>query len=327
MTSHETARKQAYMQVTRECNNECVFCSNPQFEKSLSLEEMKGKVIGFKKMGITDILLTGGEPTLLEPLAELVRYINERGMRPKVITNGVLLSKPEIPRLLFESGLSDVNVSIHSDKEEIADRLSQRKGHFNDALQGIRNAIDTGMHVTVNSTINSMNCKRLPSFVEFITGRFPEVGHFVFNGLDPGKADGKLMSRAGMNPWIVPKLTDFEIELRMMADRLIERNKTFRVERVPLCYMGGFEEFSTETRKIVKGEKYICLFMDGKDDERLRIVDPAQRRMKAEPCKACALGPICAGVQLEYASLHGTGELYPVFTDPEEIRERILHHG
>lgn len=312
------------MQVTRECNNECIFCSNPQFECEFPLNNLKREIMRFKRMGITDIIMTGGEPTLVGFLPELIDFIIKQKIKPGVITNGVMLADYEIPKTLFHSGLRDINISIHSGRKDIADRLSQKKGHFRKALQGIRNAIDTGMSVSINSTINSLNCKRLPSFADFMTDAFPEVKHYVFNNLDPGKADGRLQSGAGKNPWIVARFTDFELELKRMVDVLLSNSKTFRIERVPLCYMRGFEEFSTETRKIVKGEKYICLFIEGDSRENLRIVNPSQRRTKAECCKSCLLGSICAGVQEEYVQLHGTDELYPVFGSPESIKGRVL---
>jgi MoaA/NifB/PqqE/SkfB family radical SAM enzyme len=212
---------------------------------------------------------------------------------------------------------------VHSEDASIADRLSQRPGHFEKTLKGIRNSIDSGMHVTINSTINSLNCRRLPMFADFMTRSFPEVRHYVFNNLDPGKADGRLRSRAGDNQWVVARLVDFEIELKAALDLLAAKGKTFRVERVPLCYMQGYEEFSTETRKIVKGEKYMCMFLEYGGGKNLRVVAPSSRRVKSDACKACGLESVCAGLDSGYAKIHGVGEIYPVFYDPEWVGVRV----
>ena len=318
-------RKAAYLQVTRKCNNECVFCSNPQFEKEYSLNECKKVVIEFKKDGINEIFLTGGEPTLAPFLPELIKYIKSINIEPRLITNGIKLSDKDFTEKLFISGLKNVSISIHSHIERIADSLSQRKGHFRKAILGLKNAIDIGMNVILNSTINSLNCKYLLEYVKFFSSNFPKIKHFVFNNLDPGKSDGRMKSRAGENPWIVAKYVDFELELKRMVDFLIKNNKTFRIERVPLCYMQGFEEFSTETRKIVKEEIYICSFIKKEKGNEIRKVTPDQLRTKFECCKYCKLKKICAGVQPEYVAIHGSDEFFPVFTNPEEIILSLIH--
>lgn len=316
-------RKAANMQITRECNNECIFCSNPQFEKDYGIEEAKKTALRLKREGVTEIFLSGGEPTLSKFLFEMIYYLKKIGVEPRMITNGVELSDKKLVKRLYNAGLRSINVSIHSNNEEIADKLSQKRGHFKKTLQGISNLLECGFTVQINSTINFLNCKYLLEFVEFFDKKFPNITHFVFNGLDPGHSDGVLRSRAGKNPWIVPRFVDFELSLSRMADFLRAKGKTFRIERVPLCYMRGFEEFSTETRKIVKNEHYITSFIEKTKNNEVRRVSPTQFRIKAECCKVCRLNGICTGVQKEYILIHGDTELYPVFDNPEGIVGKI----
>ena len=47
-------------------------------------------------------------------------------------------------------------------------------------------------------------------------------------------------------------------------DYLVSTGRTFRAERVPLCYMRRFAWASTETRKIVKEEERCIRFLDFK---------------------------------------------------------------
>lgn len=316
-TLHSEMRKSAYLQVTRECNNKCIFCSNPQFEKDYSLEEAKEKVLEFRAERVTEIMLTGGEPTVYPFICEIIVFILGQGMTPRMITNGVRLDK-DMARKLWEAGLRDINISIHTCRREIGDRLSGKKGHLELALAGLRNAIDAGFHTMVNSTINSLNVDHLHETAKYMIKHFPEAGHFVYNNLDPGVSDGNIQSRAGENPWIVAKLSDIELPLQKTLSLLKYHKKTFRVERVPLCYMRGFEKFSTETRKIVKDENYICSFIEEKGGSVTRKVKPAVMRTKVNACRSCSLDPVCAGIQKEYIDIYGTGEIYPVFCDAIE---------
>jgi len=317
-------RKAAYLQITRECNNECIFCSNPQFKKEYSLTEIKKRIIGFKNDGITEIMLTGGEPTLVDSLAIIIKFIRENEITPKMITNGVELSNINLTKTLFDAGLTDINVSIHSNKEGMADKLSQKRGHFKKAISGTRNALNVGMHVSINSTINSMNCRKISDMIEFFIRTFPNINHYVFNNLDPGKADGELKSRTAQNPWIVARFIDMELELKKTVELLKRFKKTFRIERMPLCYMQGFEEFSTETRKIVKDEQYICSFISKNKRNEVRRVNPKDFRVKVECCSHCLLDEICAGVQKEYIDIYGGKELFPVFAEPVSIIKKII---
>lgn len=316
-------RKAAIMQITRECNNECIFCSNPQFKKDFTLGEAKKLALKLKEDGVTEVFLSGGEPTIAKLLLDIISYLKEIGINPRIITNGVKLEDIGLAKKIYNAGVRDINVSIHSHKASIADKLSQREGYFEKTLKGIRNLIDCGFNVNLNTTINSLNCKHLLDYAKFFTQTFPEIRHFVFNGLDPGCSDGTLKSRAGENPWIVPRLVDFELELKEMVDFLKSSNKTFRIERVPLCYMGGFEEVGTETRKIVKDEFYIASFIEKAGENELRVVDPKYFYMQAECCNCCKLNKICAGIQKEYIDLHTEKEVYPVFDDPASIIKKI----
>lgn len=315
-------RKPAYLQTTRKCNQECVFCSNPQFDKEYTLEEAKKAVIEFKKQKVTEIMLTGGEPTLVSFLLELIKFTLSQNIQPKLITNGILLEDKGLVKSLYNSGLRHINVSIHTTKEETFDKMSNKKGHLKKAIKGIRNCLNSGITLNINSTINSLNCKELSSNTLFFINKFPQINHFVFNNLDIGFADGENISRAAKNKWIIAKLTDMELELSKTAKLLEKHNKTYRIERVPLCYMAGFEHNSTETRKIIKNEEYMCYFIE-KNKKTLRIIPAFNRREKVKACSVCNLNPVCAGLQKDYIDVYGSGELFPSFENPEKVIHKI----
>jgi MoaA/NifB/PqqE/SkfB family radical SAM enzyme len=305
-------RKAAYIQITRKCNNECVFCSNPQFEKEISLAEAKKSIDALCAEGVTEMFLTGGEPTTSPHLFEIIRYLRERQVTPRMITNGVELSNMALAKRIYAAGIRSINLSFHSHLENTADLLSGKPGHFQKQLMGIHNALRVGFDININTTINAENYDHLPELVTFIAKAFPHIGHFVFNFLDPGMADGNLHSRAHDNPWVVAKFPLVRPFLANMVKRLKKYHKTFRIERVPLCCMKGFEEYSTETRKIVKEELYMCSFIEKESVNKIRVVNPYQGRIKLPCCEKCILDMICAGIQKEYLSIHDAKGLVPV---------------
>ncbi len=318
-------RKAGYLQITRKCNNECIFCSNPSFEEQVSFFELTKQILDFKKDGINEIIITGGEPTTSEDLSKIIAYIKNENINMKLISNGIKLSDSDFVKKLYDKGLRDVNISVHSHIKEDYHKLSGNKGDVNDVLIGIKNCITSGINVNINTTLNSINSNYLSELIIFLMHRYPEVKHYVFNNLDPGKADGVITSRARKNSWIIPKLIEIEYELNKTLKLLLKNNKTFRVERVPLCYMKEFEEYSTETRKIVKDETYICYFIEKDNKNQVRKVEPSFRRRKKTDCKECFMDKLCSGLQEEYIELYGKEELSPYFDNPKIIKQNILH--
>ena len=101
---------------------------------------------------------------------------------------------------------------------------------------------------------------------------------------------------------------------------LLQRSgRSFRAEKVPLCYMTDFAWASTETRKIVKGEERVVHFLDDKQTVRQTDWD----HLYAEACTVCSLRTICGGL-FERGNGYDPAELHPVFVDRAPIVERII---
>ncbi|MBI4678958.1 MAG: radical SAM protein [Elusimicrobia bacterium] len=305
----------AYLQVARVCNQKCVFCSNPANGRTIEWEEAVKLVDSFAKEKAAGVILTGGEPTLFPDLARLVSYCLEQGLPPRVVTNGQKTSDFDYLRSLKEAGLGHMHVSLHSHRDAVQDGISQNEGSLSNIRKTLENAGKLGLRVDINTVINSRNADHLSALVRWLTERFPYLRHFVWNNLDP------LMNRATLNPEVVPKLRAFEVELHEAMACLQAAGRSFRVERVPLCFMSEFPHRSTETRKFVKEEGRQIYFLDEKG---LRVQGKASWTYgKCPRCKSCALDPLCAGLyQLDV--YYSSRELCPLFTDPAEVIRRVL---
>lgn len=334
-----------YVQVTRECNQRCRFCSNPPSGRTASLADLKAQVDDLAARGCEGIILTGGEPTLLEELPELVAHVASLGLPPRIITNAQRLAEGPLLDRLMAAGLAHVHVSLYSCREEVQDGLTRNPGGFGRTLRalerlgervadpgarpaprGDRPSGDGGakgaagiaprLAVDLNVVMSHQNAGHLHEVAAFVLARLPFVRHVVWNNLDPST------DRVAEFPDTVPKLWELEVPLQRALGRLEAAGRSFRVERVPLCYLPGYEHASTETRKIVKEEPRLIHFLDDK-----ALVCQHSRaswqRGKAEACAICRLDPICAGLDsldVHYAS----AELAPVFLDPAPIVKRIL---
>ncbi len=302
-----------YMQVVRGCNQYCRFCSNPATGYMLDLETARRQIDDFVARGYFGVILTGGEPSLSDLIPDITRYAVERGLHVRMITNGSRVARPEIAAAYYEAGLRHFHVSIHTCRPELEDFLTGVKGSFELAMRALENLGEVGATVNINTVINKYNADHLDETVEVFTARFPFLRHFVWNNLDPS------MGRADTNRDTAHRLADFELSLARAMRYLHRTGRTFRVERVPLCYMTEFAHASTETRKIVKGEERIVHFLDEKGT--IRQTD--FRHPKADVCRHCTLDPICGGL-FELGEHYDLGELHPVFVSREDVVRRVL---
>ncbi len=310
-----------YIQVTRKCNQKCRFCSNPPTGKTLSLKEAISYIDDYIKKGYDGVIFTGGEPTLSPHLPRLLSYCFQKGIYARIITNGQRIADFNYLKLLKKTGLYHLHLSIYSVKPEIQNFLTQNKNSFTNIKKALENLKKIGgITVNINTVINKYNADHLDKNVIWLTKRFPFLRHFVWNNLDP------LMSRALKNPDTIPRLSDFELSLHRAMEYLSKTGRSFRVEKVPLCYMKGFEHCSTETRRIVKKEKMSTHFLDKKGFIEINNWVYNRFYSKAECCKRCSLNDICAGLY-QMDKYYASRELHPVSVDKNKIIRKILEEN
>ncbi len=303
-----------YIQVVRHCNHFCGFCSNPTSPYHHTFETMAALVDDLVGRGYFGVVLTGGEPTLHPELPRIARYARDAGLHVRMITNGWRLADAALAEELADAGLELVHVSIYSVRPEVEAELRGVEGTLERAHAALANAGRFGITANVNCVINRLNADHLDENVKVLVARHPHIRHFVWNNLDPS------MGRAEVNQArFTPRLADFELSLSRALRFLHKAGRTFRVERVPLCYMTDFAWASTETRKIIKGEERVVHFLDAK--QTVRQTDWGH--LYAEGCDVCSLRRVCGGL-FDRGGAYDPAELAPVFVPMDPIVEQVI---
>jgi MoaA/NifB/PqqE/SkfB family radical SAM enzyme len=306
-----------YLQVVRHCNHVCGFCSNPTTPYTHDFESMRVLVDDFVSRDYFGIILTGGEPTLHPELPKIAAYASAQGLHVRLITNGSRLAQPDFAQALAEAGVKLVHVSVYSVRPDVEAELRGTPDTLDSAFAAIDNAARFGIDVNINCVINKLNADHLHENVRVLVENHPHIRHFVWNNLDPS------MGRAEVNQArFTPRLADFELSLHRAMRYLHRSGRTFRVEKVPLCYMTDFAWASTETRKIVKGEERIVHFLDDKQTVR----QTAWGHIYSEACDTCTLRTICGGL-FDRGDGYDPAELHPVFVPLQPVVEHILSDG
>lgn len=139
------------------CNQKCLHCYAANEVKSavaeLNTEEWKKVIDGCREAHIPSLTFTGGEPTIREDLVELIGYA--KWFVTRLNTNGIKLTK-KLCSELYEASLDSVQVTLYSYDENIHNTLVGGN-HFKETVEGIKNAINAGLDVSINTPLCSVN--------------------------------------------------------------------------------------------------------------------------------------------------------------------------
>lgn len=295
----------ANLRLGLKCNEDCLFCTVANDnESNMPTNDVKRIILELSKNGTSRLTLTGGEPTLRVDLSELILYA--RGVGIDVVdlqTNGINLANENYLLELKKAGLNYITFGFPSHKEGVYNYLTKSK-FYKKAVLGIKNSVKHGISSSIYHVINKENYKDIIDFIRFIHILSPEI-EFAFAFLRP---NGNTLR----NPQIVPKLTEIEPYIHEMFTYLGSEGTHCLLEGVPLCYMQGFERFSAETWRMM--QPAVNYVSEGRiKHSSLHQFIKNNLKRKSMVCRVCKLNPFCAGVWKEYADIHGTNELFPIF--------------
>jgi PqqA peptide cyclase len=175
-------------ELTHRCPLQCPYCSNP-----LELERVAGELTAGEwcdvfsqaaDLGVLQVHLSGGEPTVRRDLVEIVAHAATVGLYSNLITAAVLLTKDGLRRLA-DAGLNHVQISIQDAEPSNADRIARYKeGHAKKVCAaGWVRAL--GLPLTINAPIHRQNIASLPAIVELASSlgaQRLEVAHVQYYG-------------------------------------------------------------------------------------------------------------------------------------------------
>ena len=138
--------------VTDQCNAACVHCSafGRGSEGTLTTDEWCRVIDECAELGVTEVIITGGEPLLRPDLDVIIRRIVENDCVPDLFTNGSMLDGERLDMLL-RAGCDTVFVSLDSPFAEEHDERRGMPGLFELAVRGIKLAVSKGMAVGIST--------------------------------------------------------------------------------------------------------------------------------------------------------------------------------
>jgi radical SAM protein with 4Fe4S-binding SPASM domain len=165
--------------VTYRCNNDCAHCYNARARNfpELTTEQWIQVIDKLWALGVPHIVFTGGEATLRNDLAELIRHAEANGQITGLNTNARRLMSEHYLEQLVEAGLDHVQVTVESCNEQVHDEMMRAKGAFRQTVAGLKNVLGSKLYVMTNTTMLHTNVNTIPDTLDFLADLgVPTVG-------------------------------------------------------------------------------------------------------------------------------------------------------
>lgn len=169
--SHGRVMKKLRLSLLDACNFRCIYCmpENAKFttpKDRLNAHEIGSIVKNLVSLGIEEIRLTGGEPTLSPDFMNIVRELSSLNVSKLAITtNGLNIAKfyPE----LKNSGVQSINFSLDTLDEKKFFHISKVDG-YKKVMESILLAKDYGLEIKINCVLmKNINHNEVHDFIDF----------------------------------------------------------------------------------------------------------------------------------------------------------------
>ncbi|HWM94008.1 MAG TPA: radical SAM protein [Thermoanaerobaculia bacterium] len=147
------------VELTYRCNLDCFFCYNDLALRGepMSTEEYFRLFEELRDLEVLNLTLSGGEPLAHPDFLKLGARARELGFVVRIKSNGHALRGEMARRLRDEVDPFLIEVSLHGSTAATHDRQTRVPGSFERLLSNLREVLDLGMRVKINSTLTCWN--------------------------------------------------------------------------------------------------------------------------------------------------------------------------
>lgn len=204
--------------LTDTCNFRCNYCMPEEHytflpsKQLMTPEELESIARIFKKLGVTKIRLTGGEPLVRSDFGEILDRLHKLDVDLYITTNGLLIDR--YLEKIKASRVRSINVSLDTLDSATFQRITRRDG-FKRVWKNIHLLIENEFHVKINVVaVKGQIENELLDFVEVTRNlpvhiRFIEFMPFPGNGWSREKViTARQMLETVASEFDIIKLTD-----------------------------------------------------------------------------------------------------------------------
>jgi len=163
-----------FWETTKACMLACKHCRASAILKplpgELSTEEglkLIDDIAGFGKP-LPILVFTGGDPLMRADIWDLIAHAKSHGFRVAVAPAVTPMLKRETLAKMLDAGVNGISISLDGARPETHDGIRGIKGVFKQTINVIKEAIEIGLGVQVNTAIMRDNVEELADLVKLL---------------------------------------------------------------------------------------------------------------------------------------------------------------
>jgi pyrroloquinoline quinone biosynthesis protein E len=175
-------------ELTHRCPLQCPYCSNPTTLLKASHEmDINSWLSLFDEaadLGVLQVHLSGGEPTLRADLDQMISHLSQRGLYSNLITAGIGITEGRIAAFA-EAGLDHVQLSFQGARSTTTEFISNSKRSHQKKLDTAYWVRAAGLPLTINAPIHRYNAEEVPEFIDLalsLDGERLEIDNVQYAG-------------------------------------------------------------------------------------------------------------------------------------------------
>lgn len=217
--------------ITRKCNYKCRGCNvwKEQDKNEVSTQEVKKGLDILKKLGIVELVLSGGDPLLRDDIGEIIEHSTKHFVTTVYDNGSMALKKIDCLR-----NVDFAAISIDSLDPKKHDYIKDVPGAWKKAMESVETLKKEGIKVCVTPTISQLNLNEIVDMTNYFTQRDIPVWYCLYSY--DQLADANQLFRIGKandefvitDKQAMAKLCDNLIEMRKTNTKILITNKILR---------------------------------------------------------------------------------------------------
>lgn len=155
-----------HVELTEKCPLRCPQCYCSLDGNDIEWELLESTVLSAKKLGVSHILLTGGEPLLYPHLNKCIELIHTQGIKCMISSSGFGLTESKVMEF-YSKGLDRLYISLNGSTDYIH---NISRDCYNEAIAAIKCIKSTGLWCGVNWVARKDNYLDFPELVHLCKG-------------------------------------------------------------------------------------------------------------------------------------------------------------
>ena len=236
--------RNGYLALGYACNEKCRCCpliGKDNREKYYPIEHLLNEAKKMVFYGITDVTLSGGEPTLHPGFFSLIDFFHKNGIGVHVLSNGERFSNYEFADKFInrvKNGILTVTTTFHSMDASAHEYQNGTPGSFQRSVKGLKYLDKNNVHISIKHCITADSYRTLPAYIQFVIESFSSSAEIQFWGIDLNGINYEQANKSFVHFLKIRNYLQKAIDLFETSNRYSHQILT--INNLPLCMCDGY---------------------------------------------------------------------------------------